>query len=101
MRGDEDEAERLRREIADLEARVASFANLAFLSLTTNQSISNRQPSEYLKEIASTPEGRAALEAQLIPMNPKLWKHSAFEDFRRERCQLLATKARELFFSST
>ncbi|WP_437575496.1 GmrSD restriction endonuclease domain-containing protein [Sorangium sp. So ce887] len=101
IEGDEDEAERLRSELADFEARVASFANLAFLSPMTNQSISNRQPSEYLKEIASTPEGRAALEAQLIPMNPKLWKHTAFEDFRRARCQLLATKARELFFSST
>ncbi|UQA57110.1 DUF262 domain-containing protein [Polyangium aurulentum] len=99
--GDEEEAERLRLELADLDARVSSLGNLAFLSPATNQSISNRQPFDYLKEIASTPEGRAALEAQLIPMNPKLWRHSAFEEFRRERCKLIAMKARELFFSPT
>lgn len=97
--GDEDEAARLQGELDHLEARIASIGNLAFLSPTTNQGISNRQPSEYLKEIASTPEGRASLEAHLIPMNPKLWKHSAFEEFRRERCRLIAEKAREHFFS--
>jgi hypothetical protein len=98
--GDEDGAERLRQELDKLEARVASVGNLAFLTPATNQSISNRPPLEYLEEIASTPEGRATLEAQLIPMDPKLWKHSAFEEFRLERCRLLATKARELFFSA-
>ncbi len=80
---------------------MASLGNLAFLAPTTNQSISNRQPSDYLKEIAATPSGRAALEAQLIPMNPKLWKHSAFEQFRHERCRLIAERAMELFFAST
>jgi hypothetical protein len=97
--GDEEGAERFQQEFDKLEARVTSLGNLAFLTPTTNQSISNRPPFEYLKGIASTAEGRAALEAQLIPMDSKLWKHSAFEEFRLERCRLLATKARELFFS--
>lgn len=98
--GNEEEAERLRSELEGLEARIASVGNLAFLYPATNQSISNRPPSEYLKEIASTSQGKAALEAQLIPMDPKLWRHSAFEQFRRERCRLIVQKAQELFFSS-
>jgi hypothetical protein len=34
-------------------------------------------------------------------MNPRLTKHSAFEELRRERSRLIAQKAQELFFSST
>jgi hypothetical protein len=98
---DEDEAERCRRALDDLDARVASIANLGFLVPTTSQTLLTREPSEYLKEIAGTAQGKAALEAQLIPMNPKLWEHAAFEDFRRERCRLLASKAKELFFPAS
>lgn len=99
--GNEEAATEVKKKIEALEARIDSLGNLAFLIPATNQSISNRQPADYLAEIATTPEGRAALEAQLIPLNPKLWKHSAFEDFLRARCELIAAKAREVFFAPT
>jgi hypothetical protein len=99
--GDEDEGSRIAREMISLDERVTSLGNLAFLAPATNQSVSNREPSSYLAEIASTPQGRAALEAQFIPMDPRLWRHGAFEEFRRERCELIAAKAREIFFAAT
>lgn len=97
--GDQARAQDAGRRREDLEARVRSIGNLAFLSPRTNQSISNQQPSDYLKEIASTPEGRASLEAQLIPVDPSLWLHSSFEEFRRRRCEMIAAQAKELFFA--
>jgi hypothetical protein len=95
---DEERVDRLRAELSNLEARIASLGNLAFLTPATNLAISNRQPSDYLREIAATPAGRAVLDAQLIPSDPRLWKHMAFDDFRKERCRLIEAKARELFF---
>jgi hypothetical protein len=99
--GDEAKMRRVEEQRAALEARVVSLGNLAFLMPASNIRISNRSPLDYLREIASTQEGRASLEAQLIPMNEDLWKESAFDAFCRQRCELLATKARELFFSDT
>lgn len=101
VEADDEEEARVVREQAELEARIASLGNLAFLSPSTNIRISNRHPSDYLKELAATPEGRAALKAQLIPLEPELWKLEAFEGFRKRRCELIAEKARELFFAPT
>jgi hypothetical protein len=97
--GDEKKVQRLQKERDGLEARIASVGNLAFLTPASNQSISNRSPIDYLPEIAATPEGRAALEAQLIPLDRELWKHTSFEAFRQRRCELIIEKASELFFS--
>lgn len=96
--GEEAEALRVRQKMIELEERVSSLGNLAFLAPATNQSISNRSPSDYLKEIASTPSGKASLEAQCIPLDPKLWRHSSFEAFRAARCELVVARAKSLFF---
>jgi len=96
--GDEEKSMRIAQQRENLEARIASIGNLAFLTPATNQTISNRPPMDYLKEIAGTTEGRAALEAQLVPLEPDLWKHSAFEEFLKKRCDLIVAKAKELFF---
>ncbi|MGJ0394126.1 MAG: hypothetical protein ACR650_15495 [Methylocystis sp.] len=81
-----------------LEGKVKSLGNLAFLTPETNISIGNRSPLDYLREIASTEQGRASLEAQLIPLDEELWKESSFDAFCEKRCKLLATKAKDLFF---
>lgn len=97
-RGEYEASRALEEQGKSLEDRVASVANLAFLIPSTNQSIGNRAPTDYLAELASTPRGRKALESQLVPLDPDLWKQSSFELFRRRRCELIISKARELFF---
>jgi hypothetical protein len=99
--GDESMMQQVEKQRTALEARVVSLGNLAFLMPATNIRISNRSPLDYLREIASTQEGRVSLEAQLIPMNEELWKESSFDAFCRSRCELLAGKAKELFFPGT
>ena len=96
--GDEAAMRHVDEQRSALEAKVVSLGNLAFLLPETNIRISNRSPRDYLLEIASTQEGRATLESQLIPMDERLWKESAFDAFCRKRCELLACKAKELFF---
>jgi hypothetical protein len=96
--GDEAEMRRIEEQRVALEARVGSLGNLAFLMPETNVRISNRSPLDYLREIASTEEGRTSLEAQLIPCDEELWKESSFDAFCRRRCEILAAKAKEQFF---
>ena len=97
-KGDEATMRQVDEQKSALEAKVVSLGNLAFLLPETNIRISNRSPLDYLREIASTQEGRASLESQLIPMNEELWKESAFDAFCQKRCELLANKAKEFFF---
>jgi hypothetical protein len=96
--GDEAEMRQIEEQRVALEAKVGSLGNLAFLMPESNVRISNRSPLDYLRDIASTEEGRASLEAQLIPCDEELWKESSFDAFCRRRCELLAAKAQELFF---
>ena len=98
--GDDAAIRRIAEELDALVKSVSSIGNLAFLMPETNVSISNRAPLDYLNEIASTPGGRARLEAQLVPLDPDLWRQSAFKAFCQRRCELLAAKAKELFFSA-
>ena len=70
------------------------IANLAFLMARPSKQISNKEPIEYLAEIAEQYPDR--LEAQSIPMNKQLWKLDRFQDFLAERRQLLAKSVTEL-----
>jgi hypothetical protein len=97
--GDDEKVDRLERHLTNLEAKVTSLGNLAFVKRETHLDIGDRAPEDYLAEIASTPRGRAALEAQLVSLDPALWKHSAYEAFCRRRCEALAHAAKELFFT--
>jgi hypothetical protein len=56
--GNERETRRVEEEKLALEARVVSLGNLAFVTPETNCCIGHRSPLDYLREIASTKEGR-------------------------------------------
>jgi len=96
--GESDLAHETEKEVEMLEQKVISVANLAFLTPRTNIQIGNRLPTDYLYEIAETEEGVVLLEKQLIPMDRDLWKHNRFDDFCKARCELIISKAKEIFF---
>ena len=81
--GDEAKMRRVEEQQVALEAKVVSLGNLGFLMPETNVRISNRSPMDYLREIASTEEGRASLEAQLIPRDEELWTNTFAKRERR------------------
>lgn len=75
---------------------VDQVANLAFLSPGANARISNREPIEYLQNTA--PE---RLQAQYVPIDPKLWTLERFEDFVLQRRTVLADGINQLLLSLT
>jgi hypothetical protein len=96
--GDDEKVRRLQRHFESLESRITSLGNVAFVAPSTHQRIGDRAPADYLKDITATQAGVAALEGQGVPLDPKLWKHTAFDAFCRRRCETIAARARELFF---
>lgn len=72
-------------------SEVNQLANFAFLTQQTNLRISDRDPQEYLEEIARNYPG--ALESHWIPMDPALWKVENYPQFLEERRRLLADAA--------
>ncbi len=72
---------------------VNALANFTFLTQDTNLKISNRDPSEYIPEIAEKQPG--ALESHWIPMDPELWKMENYPQFLQARWQLLAQAANQ------
>jgi hypothetical protein len=73
---------------------IDEIANLAFLAAKPNKSIGKKPPAQYLAEIAQ--RAPAALTAQCIPLNPKLWEIDRFQDFLAERRTLLAAAVNDL-----
>ena len=67
---------------------VNEIANRAFLTGTSNISLSNALPENYLPEIEAKYPG--ALTKQFVPTNPELWKLDRYEDFLAERRRLIA-----------
>lgn len=67
---------------------VNALANFTFLTQETNLAISDRDPAEYLPEIAKKFPG--ALESHWMPMDPALWEIDRYLDFLAERRRLLA-----------
>lgn len=64
------------------------IANRAFLTQSTNLSISNQEPIHYLKKVQEKyPE---SLEKQFVPINPELWTIENYELFLSERRRLVA-----------
>ncbi len=94
---DQDEASvnSLDDEIVNLEGRIRSIGNLAFLTPGSNQSISGRPPSEYLAEICEQPAGEDRLARQFVPLDRNLWVHKKFDEFCRARCNLIDQAAKE------
>ena len=71
-----------------------AVANFCFLTKDTNLQISDRPPADYFEEIETNHPG--ALSLQWIPMDRSLWKVENYQDFLRERRQLLANAANTL-----
>ena len=67
--------------------------NLAFQTRNTNRGIRDRNPADYMPEIAAHHPG--VLESQWVPNNPELWKVENYHEFLKERRRLLAEAANE------
>lgn len=72
---------------------VNALANFTFLTADANLHIADRDPAEYLAEIAARNPG--ALESHWIPMDPDLWKLDAYPAFLAARRELLARAAND------
>ena len=71
-------------------------ANLAFLSMHANRTISKKDPSEYLPTI-----DQQYLVAQSVPTDASLWQLEKFEQFVARRRQMLADAINRLLGSLT
>jgi hypothetical protein len=68
---------------------INEIANMAFITGQTNRRISNREPSQYLKDIIAK-QGVDMLKTQLVPTNEALWHISHYRDFLNTRRETLA-----------
>ena len=73
---------------------VNQVANLAFISGRANNAIAAKAPETYLPTIEE-----ARLRAQYVPLDQSLWTLDRYEDFVRERRQLLADAINDLLAS--
>jgi hypothetical protein len=78
-------------------ADVNALANFTFLTKETNLYVSDRDPSEYLKEFAATQPG--VIESHWLPMDEDLWKVENYTDFLTTRRELLAKAANDFLDS--
>lgn len=76
---------------------VNALANFTFLTQQTNLAISDRDPAEYMEEIAAKQPG--ALESHWIPMDRSLWRAERYSDFLAARRELLAQTANQFLES--
>lgn len=72
-------------------SEVNAIANFSFLTQECNLEVSDRDPSEYLEEIAERHPG--VLESHWMPMDRELWKINRYLDFLDARRVLLAEAA--------
>lgn len=68
--------------------KVNETANRAFITRDTNYSISDKSPDSYLPEVEK--DYPLALAKQFIPANTELWTANRYEDFLRERREIIA-----------
>ena len=66
-------------------AAADTVANIAFISGSTNKSIGSPSPEVYLRSLS-----RQTLKSQCIPVDEKLWRISAAEEFWEARRELLS-----------
>ena len=67
---------------------VNEIANRAFLTGSSNISLSNSKPADYLPAIEKRYPG--GLAKQFVPTSPELWEPNRYEDFLQERRRLIA-----------
>ena len=76
---------------------VNALANFTFLSQDTNLRVSNRDPSEYIREFVE--KRPSSIESHWIPMDPDLWSIENYRAFLEERRGLLAKAANQFMDS--
>ena len=74
-----------------------NFGNSAFQTRDTNRGIKDREPVDYMKEVAERQPG--ALESQWMPSNTELRSVDKYHEFLAERRKLLAEGANEFLQS--
>ena len=74
--------------------QVNALANFTFLTQECNLRIRDREPAEYLAEIAA--RDPTLLEEHCIPMDPDLWEIPRYLDFLSVRRELLAEAGNRL-----
>lgn len=84
----------LLKELGYETGEINEIANMAFITGQTNRRISNKEPLEYLAEIARA-QGQAALDSQLIPTDQALLRPENYREFLRVRREALATRMNE------
>jgi len=67
--------------------------NWTFQTRNTNRGIRDRNPADYMPEIAALHPG--VLESQWVPNDPELWTLGKYGEFLKERRRLLAEAANE------
>jgi hypothetical protein len=87
----------LLREMGVPRRKIDEIANLAFLMARPNKQISNREPIEYLSDIAEKHPNR--LTAQSVPIEPGVWHLDKFPEFLAARRKLLAEAVTELLLN--
>ncbi len=70
------------------------IANLCFIAGKTNRQISDKPPSEYFPAIL-TDSGKAAFEAQCIPVEDSLLHVDCYKQFLQRRRELIARRLNE------
>lgn len=70
---------------------INEIANMAFITGQTNRRISNKDATEYLKDI-KTKQGEEALTSQCVPTDPALWATEAYRRFLGARRAALAER---------
>ena len=73
---------------------INEIANMAFITGQTNRKISNKEPSAYLPGILQA-RGNAALESQLVPVDPTFWHIELYREFLKMRRDALAKRMNE------
>lgn len=76
---------------------VNALANFSFLTMETNNQISDEEPASYLPRFQEMHPG--AIESHWIPSDPDLWKLENYHDFLDERRRLLAAAANQFLGS--
>ena len=80
----------LRRSDVDSK-KVNDISNLAFICSETNKKFSDRPPSDYLPGVRSA-KGDSTLSKQCIPLTPDLWEVTSFDEFLKQRRELITDR---------
>lgn len=74
--------------------KLESIANIALITGTSNRTLADRPPEEYLAEIDN--DGGTMLKAHCIPRDRELWKIENYETFLEQRRKLMAEATNNL-----